>query len=363
MNRGSRITGQVYSWLMKAIARVVGIVAALVLPLVGCTPSTSQSPPVIAPTAEVSAEPTSEPLVAEAEARTAREITYDHHLIPSAAEPFFDEELRAYYEQLVDAVIAREPSFPMPDGVYARPDSWRAVALFQGSNPLGGLVAPSNSPDGSTQFLDYYYNEAEHARMVESIAPHIERLVAELIPEQANDLDAALAVYEYLSLTTTYSQEGSLTGSYGVLIDSTGMCVGFATGMVWLLEQAGISNSHSVSWFPDDPNVEGHTWTVSTFDSANYHVDPTWENGETAGFGLRYFGMTEEERLAPGTLGPFQMDWLDDVVENPTATDERFAPLRDAVAYSLDPVVHLVEAQMPDGETIVFSTETLSVVD
>ncbi len=72
---------------------------------------------------------------------------------------------------------------------------------------------------------------------------------------------------------------------------------------------------------------------------------------------------TEEQRLAPGALGPFAyVPLLGDLVKMPTATDERFAPLQQAAYFAHDPVRHIVELYDPDGALTLFSTETLTLV-
>ncbi|MDN5559390.1 MAG: hypothetical protein L0G23_08155, partial [Ruaniaceae bacterium] len=64
-----------------------------------------------------------------------------------------------------------------------------------------------------------------------------------------------------------------------------------------------------------------------------------------------------------GRLSPLRPYWVDDVIASPTATDTGFAPLRETVFYHLDQSEHLVWAEMPDGGTLAFSTETLEVLD
>lgn len=319
--------------------------------LFGCAPVGSPST-TVAPTAQTPSAVAPSP-EASVEQPVPLRIEYDHYLIPELADGFLDEAQRAYYRRLVDAFLVREESFDLSPEVRGHEDAWRASALFGHLNPLGSLGTVSTSPDGMTQMLDYYFDEAEHASMVSSIAPRIEGLVADLIPEQANDLDAVAAVYQHLASTTSYTQDGPLTGAYGVLIDSSGMCGGFASGMSWLLAQAGFDIAYPVEWTPDDPEVEGHAWALVELDGHFYHFDPTWENDETGGLGLRFFGMTDAERISPGTPGPFAYLLLDDVLPLPEATDERFLPLRDVVGFMLDPVQHLI---VGDGAQATFST-------
>lgn len=333
---------------------VAALLGALVL--AGCVPVAAPTPSPTVPAASPS--PTASPTPSEAP--VPRLISYDHYLIPKVADQVLDDLQRAYYRRLVDAVLAREESFPIPEGVREHDESWRAGALFSQLNPLGGLVMTGFAPDGKNMSMSYYFDEADHERMVQSIAPRIEQLVADLIPQQANEVDAVFAVYQHLATTTSYTQDGPLTGSYGVLIDSSGMCVGFATGMTWLLAQAGMDISYPVEWTPKDPEVAGHAWAIALLDGQHYHFDPTWDNGESGGLQLRYFGMTEAERLS-GPVGPFGYTLLDDVVPAPSATDERFAPLREAVAYKRDPVRHRVLLRQADGTVSVFSTETLTI--
>lgn len=341
---------------MKAVQRWAAAFAATLL-LAAC--DLSGPPPAPSPTVE----PSATEGVVVGEEPTPLQITYNHHLIPSLAAPLFDEELRTYYDLLVDAVLTGETSFPLPEGIKGREDSWRASAVFGNINPLGGLVFLSSSVDGSTQIVDYVFDAAEHARRVAEMGPRAEELIAEILTADANAVDAVLAVYQNLAQNTVYTQEGALTGPYGVIFEGEGMCVGFGAGSTWLLEQAGFPVSHPATWDSGTWEIEGHTWFTATLNGESYHFDPTFENGVTGGYGLVYFGMTDSERDAEGGYLPFALDWVDDVIASPTATDTGFAPLRETVFYHLDQSEHLVWAEMPDGGTLAFSTETLEVLD
>lgn len=335
-----------------------GLLGALLL--AACAPATppTTAPEVVTPAVTASS-PSPEPTI---EAPIPRAIPYDHYLIPAVAEPLFDDVLRAYYRRLVDAMLKGEKEFTVDPEVRGRDDAWIPSAVLSQLNPLGSLGSIGFTPDGKTQIIDYYFGD-DHARMVAAIAPRVEELVAQLLPLQANEVDAALAVHAHLARTTDYTQEGPLTGPYGVLVDSSGMCVGFATGGSWLLAQAGFDISDAVEWSPDAPEVEGHAWSLVLLDGEYYHLDATWENGENLGQRLTYFGLTEEQRLAPGALGPFAyVPLLGDLVKMPTATDERFAPLQQAAYFAHDPVRHIVELYDPDGALTLFSTETLTLV-
>lgn len=340
------------------IQRWMGSFLAVLL-LAACNPTSSDV--VTSPGAESPAPSITKTSPPPQEAPVRREITYDPYLIPANLEPLFDDELRAEYARLVDAIMERKDSIRIDKGVEARDDGWLPGAVVSQLNPVGALAGKGTLPDGKTLVFEYHFDEAEHERMVASIAPRIEQLVADLIPEQANDLDAALAVYEHLARTTTYTQDGVLTGSYGVLIDSQGMCGGFASGMVWLLSQAGVDIASAVEWVAPSFDVEGHVWVLMSLDGEFSHLDPTFENGETMGMRLTRFGMTDEQRRETMN-GPFT--YIPDAdLAAPPATDARFAPLQDAARFSLDPVGHVVTLRDENGAESRYSTETLSLID
>lgn len=321
------------------------------------SPESSSSAGSVAPSPGVTE--SSEPPAQENPLR--REITYNPYQVPTAFEPLFDDAMRAEYARLINAIMERKETIPVNPEMKGRKNSWLVTAVLSQINPVGTLVSVGTLPGGKELVIDYYYDEAEHARMVASIAPKIESLVGDLIPMQANELDAALAVYEHLARTTDYTQMGPLTGPYGVLIDSSGMCVGFATGMSWLLQQAGFPSFSAIEWTPTDPEVEGHAWVLMSLGGEHFHLDPTFENGENKGQLLSYFGMTDEQRLIT-VGGPFT-SVVDGGQSVASASDDRFAPLREAVSFALDPVAHTVELHDGRGNTSRFSTETFVLID
>ncbi|MFT3889306.1 MAG: hypothetical protein QM713_14245 [Arachnia sp.] len=332
--------------------------------LAACAPA-STSPTTTSPSAPTSPSPTvtqtsTEPAEPTQEPPIPRQITYDPYLLPEHVEGLFDDQLRAEYRRLIDAIMAGKESIPVDPAIEQRDDAWLPGAVISQLNPVGGPVMIGMSPNRKKVLFDYYFDKDEHRQMMDSIAPTVEGLVADLIPVQANDVDAVLAVYDHLARTTSYTQDGPLTGPYGVLIDRSGMCVGFATGMSWLLAQAGVKVSQPIEWTPTDPSVDGHAWSLTRIDGAYFHLDPTFENGETQGQRLTWFGLTDEQRI-PSVGTPFTYV-LDTGAPVPQATDTRFAPLQDAAYFALDPVAHTVELYDENGTKTVFSTETLTLV-
>nr|MDD6335606.1 hypothetical protein [bacterium] len=105
-----------------------------------------------------------------------------------------------------------------------------------------------------------------------------------------------------------------------------------------------------------------HAWLQVKLDGQWYHLDPTFENGDTQGTGLTYFGMTDAQRAdAGGYVAPFQVGVYPWGGEAYPCLDERLTALHQAVSWERIGI-HTVRLWMRDGTQMVFDTQNLSIM-
>lgn len=61
----------------------------------------------------------------------------------------------------------------------------------------------------------------------------------------------------------------------GALVDGQAVCEGYARGMQYLLQRAGIECSLVTGI---NEKNEPHMWNLVTINGRNYHLDPTWDD-------------------------------------------------------------------------------------
>ena len=122
----------------------------------------------------------------------------------------------------------------------------------------------------------------------------------------------------------------------------------------YALQQLGIECLRYTGNAIGDPD-EGHMWPVVRIDGEYYQCDPTWDDqGGTAS--LRYFGMTDAERVESGIEG-FEFS-LDGAYGEVVCNSEKLAPLHAAMQYSLSDG-HILLLSDSFGNPIgAFQTET-----
>ncbi|MEG0145469.1 MAG: hypothetical protein RR739_05335, partial [Clostridia bacterium] len=54
--------------------------------------------------------------------------------------------------------------------------------------------------------------------------------------------EQALLLHQYFASTTEYDAEAPDVGPWGVMVDSRGICTGYAYAMAYVLDQLGIEN-------------------------------------------------------------------------------------------------------------------------
>ncbi len=129
------------------------------------------------------------------------------------------------------------------------------------------------------------------------------------IAECSSDFDRELLIHDTIIDSCKYTDSDKLVASsaYGVLVNGSASCEGYAKAAKLLLDKAGIENYVITGTAKrDDGASEGHMWNIVFIDGQPYNLDLTWDDpiGEGTAQNKRfaYFNITDEELLKTHTF-------------------------------------------------------------
>lgn len=104
-----------------------------------------------------------------------------------------------------------------------------------------------------------------------------------VITERMSDVEKAIALHDYIVLNCEYDYDrlnsenseelpASSYSAYGVLVERTAVCQGYALAYKYLLQEAGIECYYVSS------GEMNHAWNMVKLDGSYYHVDTTWDD-------------------------------------------------------------------------------------
>ena len=265
------------------------------------------------------------------ERETPAAFTWDPHTDSAYLEEYMGQERLERYHSWVDALLAGEERVPC--------DDWEDLDVLTGTlratfPPFTALVE-DYSMDEEGVVLTYTGTPEEREALLTAFAGRMETLVEASVREGDTPLMAALALYHDFAASVVYDEagmednyEGDLSTYQGIM-EGTGICQTFAPAWAYLAMAVGL-DCIGVGGL-DDVEENAHDWAAFRLDGEDFFADPTFENGE-GGQGLRYFGMTADQRAASGyPLENVSVGWnMADGGDLHHLTDPRFAPLWEA---------------------------------
>lgn len=193
-----------------------------------------------------------------------------------------------------------------------------------------------SSSDKKKVNLTYSYSKDKVKDMKAKFHEKVNYILNNVVKPGYTELEKELAIYKYIGENTKYNY-GNNTGidtinAYSILVNGTGICMGYANALYYLFDKVGIECRTVTS------DVPFHMWNMVKIDGQYYHVDATWEGTGTGGQGLKYFNMTDKER---NINGDFTELWYGGnrnykKLELPKCTSERFKFIRDFTRYFVD---------------------------
>lgn len=295
-------------------------------------------------------------------------IKYNPAILGKRAKENMGEKAYEFYENvLIPGVLSRDKEIKIPNYITEKEKSL-ITNYFQQNCPLEYFAGtPFLNVKGDAIMFDYSncidLSEEEYKNEINKISTSIEQIINSNIKENYNYFETVLALYKYLSQSTTYNIDAKSTDAYGVLVYNEGICVGFSQAMQILLSQLNLDEGYQVEWIPRDENTEGHVWNALMINGRWYYFDATWENGSTGGNGLVYFAMDINRRdLGDLPRDEYNMSPLSLEVNVPNCNDDRFAILQYCTYYNLDLDNHsLYFKNDEDNKWYILNTENFNI--
>jgi transglutaminase-like putative cysteine protease len=203
-----------------------------------------------------------------------------------------------------------------------------------------------NLYDAQTQTMQIYYvseSKEQHEAFISNFVENVSVIIENNIMQNDNDLIKAISLYRAFSSSVSYNYDAACSdiivdvSPYNAIVNHNGICQSFAGAYTYLLLQVGI-DANTCTGMTYDSSI-AHEWTILKLDDKYYYADPTFENSETAGYGLKYFGITTTEREA---IGHFDPEYYNIGVTNEIwardydISDIRFESLRTCLNFEID---------------------------
>lgn len=192
------------------------------------------------------------------------------------------------------------------------------------------------------------------------------------VDSEMTDLEKAITLHDYIVLNCAYDYDNYLNGTipgtsysaYGVLVDGTAVCQGYALAYKLLLNKVGIECYMVTS---DSMN---HAWNLIVLDGEYYQVDTTWDDPVRDRFGLvRHSNMFVSDATFQTRCE--HHDWKitkGSNTVNLTADDTRYdsafwvdvtSPLvlSGDTCYYIQPSGGIMQRELPDGSSEMLISE------
>lgn len=190
------------------------------------------------------------------------------------------------------------------------------------------LVSGISYQDGFV-YLTYAVSDEQREQLLKEFEDQVTWIIESAVMQGDTSEMAALALYHSYSAMITYDYDGLLDNEmvspYRGIMELDGICQTFAGAFAYLCLQCDIDATVASGMNETD----AHEWTLIKLNGNYYYVDTTFESGD-GGFGLRYFGMTGQQREASGgypaedyNIANANLLWGRDIAVN----DERYKSL------------------------------------
>ena len=155
---------------------------------------------------------------------------------------------------------------------------------------------------------EYAMTKDEYEQKKAELQTKADALGAKIVKE-TSDFDKELLIHDAIIDSCRYTDSDKLIASsaYGVLVNGSASCEGYAKAAKLLLDKAGIENYVITGTAKrEDGASEGHMWNVVFIDGKPYNLDLTWDDpigeGVTQNKRYAYFNITDEEILKTHTF-------------------------------------------------------------
>lgn len=100
------------------------------------------------------------------------------------------------------------------------------------------------------------------------------------VEESMSDLEKITVLHDWICLHVDYGPAPRSQTAYGAIVEGKAVCTGYAEGLAYLANLAGLDAVSTYSAAVD------HAWILVTLDGERYFCDCTWDDGKNAKMGL-----------------------------------------------------------------------------
>lgn len=256
---------------------------------------------------------------------------WDPYAVSDIYSNIFGHRFETDFQSMVTAIMNGDSSFYCSDSSNAQRLVAYGDACFP---PYSQLVANIFFDEGMAHIIYKTFHEEERLEVLDSFRRSIEYLVSSALKEGDTPTTMAIALYNAYSYQITYDygadyEDKTLT-TYRAMTEYTGIARNFAAAYAYLCTQMGID---AVPAGGLSAAGIAHDWTLLRLGDRYFYADPTWESNK-GGTGLRYFGMTTQQRYDDDRFLAHYTSIANSNVlwgNNIDVSDERFFPLQDVV--------------------------------
>ncbi len=297
----------------------------------------SNPPQSIAPVKTQSPVPTQHPVINQPVLSSI-----NHYVIKADVKAYLSQEEIVLFQKVMDAIFAQKKEVILSEDYDS---NLRILGALSGSPYYFFVKQDRFSKDHTKVLFTYGYSASEQAEMAEFMDKEYLTLINENITSDMNELEKVLAIYRYFASRISYDYEW-LYGLdmaddkflypdieiYQALKTDKGVCHTYTYLCEFALQQLGIECLRFTGEMTDKKDA-GHMWLVVRIDGEYYHCDPTWDSNG-AEVGLKYFGMTDEERTTSGVT--FSNLCIDGAYGQIVCNSKRFADFRDVSNFEIN---------------------------
>lgn len=283
---------------------------------------------------------------------------FNFYTITSEYQIFYGSDFIDFYNHFIDAYLNYENTCYCPSAEYA----YLLSSMISTCFPLftsDGMFDYDHLYSESDHTISIFYSSdlKQHRVLIENFKARITSIIEENIQAGDSDLFMALAIYRALSSSFYYDYEAANDESaiidispYRAIMEHGGICQSFAGAYCYFMLQLGI-DANTCSGLAYDLS-SSHTWNILRIDNKYYYVDPTYENTDTGGFGLLYFGITQTEREEDGYDSQYNSIGVTNhsFPSNYSAQDLRFSCFRSCYSFILDRKHKMVNCYNQQGK-------------
>ena len=200
------------------------------------------------------------------------------------AYPYYtlDDNKKAAYDALVNAVKKHESKFTMPENVFISGDEY--VELYQlvydyeySIFDLGVSIRYTSSATKGNVIsaeISYLYTAEQVEDMQKKIDAAADKILAEL-KDGMSEYEIIKFFYDKLASEVEYNENAeNLRDIYGALVDRSTVCGGYAKAFSYLCSKIGIESVTITGDFNETP----HMWNMVKIGGSWYHIDVTSGN-------------------------------------------------------------------------------------